>query len=89
MCLAVPVLIQEIEGSEALVDIGGIRRRISLALTPEARVGHYVLVHTGYAISVLDEHEARESLRLFEEMAASAEIAERGTSDREPAMEKQ
>ncbi len=73
MCLAIPVLIQEIEGSEAVVEIGGVHRRVSLALTPEARVNQYVLIHAGYAIGVLDEEEARETLNLFEEMAAHAE----------------
>jgi hydrogenase expression/formation protein HypC len=70
MCLAIPVRIQEIEGSEALVEIGGIRRKISLVLVPEAELGHYVLVHAGFAIGVLDENEAQETLKLFEEMAA-------------------
>ncbi|MCX6000130.1 MAG: HypC/HybG/HupF family hydrogenase formation chaperone [Chloroflexi bacterium] len=72
MCLAVPVLIKYIEGKEAEVEIGGIGRRISLWLTPEARAGDYVLLHTGYAISVIDQEEARETLRLFEEMAESS-----------------
>ena len=76
MCLAVPVLVQEVEGSEAVVEIGGVRRKISLALTPEAKLGHYVLVHAGFAISVLDEKEAQETLKLFEEMAALAENAD-------------
>jgi hydrogenase expression/formation protein HypC len=70
MCLAIPVRIQEIEGSEALVEIGGIRRKISLVLVPEAELGQYVLVHAGFAIGVLDENEAQETLKLFEEMAA-------------------
>lgn len=70
MCLAIPVLVQEIKGSEAIVEIGGVRRNVSLVLTPEAVPGHYVLVHAGYAIGVLDEEEARETLKLFEEMAA-------------------
>jgi len=73
MCLAIPVLIQEIEGSEAVVEIGGVKRKIGLALTPEARVGQYVLIHAGYAIGVLDEEEARETLNLLEEMAAYAD----------------
>jgi len=73
MCLAIPVLIQEIEGSEAVVEIGGVHRKISLALTPEARVNQYVLIHAGYAIGILDEEEARETLKLFEEMAAFAD----------------
>ena len=54
---------------EAEVEIGGISRRISLWLTPEAKVGDYVLLHTGYAISVLDQEEAEETLKLFEEIA--------------------
>ncbi len=73
MCLAIPALIKSIEGKEAEVDIGGIGRRISLWLTPEAKVGDYVLIHTGYAIEVLDEQEAEETLKLFQEIAEAAE----------------
>ena len=69
MCLAIPTLIKFIEDKEADVEIGGITRRISLRLTPEARVGDYVLIHTGYAINILDQGEAEETLRLFEEIA--------------------
>jgi hydrogenase expression/formation protein HypC len=69
MCLAVPVKITKIEGKEADVDIGGISQHISLWLTPEAKVGDYVLLHTGYAISVLDKAEAAETLKLFEDIA--------------------
>ena len=54
MCLAVPALIKRVEGKEADVEIGGISRRISLWLTTEAKVGDYVLLHTGYAISIID-----------------------------------
>jgi hydrogenase expression/formation protein HypC len=75
MCLAVPVLIKSIEGKEAEVEIGGITRRISLWLTPEARVGDYVLVHTGYAINVLDQEQAEETLALLREIA---EVEEAG-----------
>ncbi|MCK4362790.1 MAG: HypC/HybG/HupF family hydrogenase formation chaperone [Dehalococcoidia bacterium] len=70
MCLAIPALIKSIEDKEAEAEIGGITRRISLWLTPEAQAGDYVLVHTGYAIDVLDQEEAEETLRLIEEMAA-------------------
>ena len=73
MCLAIPVLIKSIEAKEAEVEIGGISRRISLELTPEARVGDYAVVHTGYAINILDQEEAEETLRLFEEIAAVGE----------------
>lgn len=73
MCLAIPVLIKSIEDSEAEVEIGGITRRISLELTPEARVGDYAIVHTGYAINILDQEEAGETLRLLEEIAVAGE----------------
>jgi len=46
---------------------------VSLRLTPEVKVGDYVIVHTGYAINVLDQEEAEETLRLFEQMANAAE----------------
>jgi len=72
MCLAIPALIKKVEGKEADVEIGGISRRISLWLTPEAKAGDYVLLHTGYAISIIDQEEAAETLRLFEEIAESA-----------------
>ncbi len=69
MCLAVPALIKSIAGDEAEVDLGGITRRTSLMLTPEARVGDYVLLHAGYAINVLDQAEAEETLSILREMA--------------------
>jgi len=69
MCLAIPALIKKVEEKEADVEIGGISRRISLWLTPEAKVGDYVLLHTGYAISIVDQNEAEETLKLFEEIA--------------------
>ena len=73
MCLAIPALIKSIENKEAEAEIGGITRKISLWLTPEARVGDYVLVHTGYAINVLDQKEAEETLSLLEQIARLAE----------------
>ena len=69
MCLAIPTLVKSIDGTSARAEIGGVERSISLALTPEARVGDYVLVHTGFAISVVDEEDAQETLRLLEELA--------------------
>lgn len=73
MCLAIPALITSISDKEADVEIGGISRRISLYLTPEARVGDYVLVHTGYAINVLDQEEAKETLEILREIAEGVE----------------
>jgi hydrogenase expression/formation protein HypC len=74
MCLAVPVKVVSIEGNEAEVEIGGVKRRVSIMLTPEARVGDYVLLHTGYAINVIDEAEAQETLKILEEMASLDEV---------------
>jgi hydrogenase expression/formation protein HypC len=73
MCLAIPALITSINDKEAEVEIGGISRRISLWLTPEARVGDYVLVHTGYAINVLDQEEAKETLDILRQIAEGVE----------------
>jgi hydrogenase expression/formation protein HypC len=74
MCLAVPVRVVSIEGNEAEVEIGGVRRRVSIILTPEANVGDYVLLHTGYAINVINEAEAQETLKILEEMASLDEV---------------
>jgi len=52
----------------AEVEIGGVLRQVSLMLTPEARVGDYVLVHTGFAIGLLNEQEAQETLALLAEL---------------------
>jgi len=68
MCLAVPVQIISIQGGEAEVEIGGVKRQVSTVLTPEAKVGDYVLLHTGYAINVIDEAEAQETLNILTEM---------------------
>jgi len=76
MCLAVPVKVVSINGNEAEVEIGGVRRRVSIALTPEAKVGDYVLLHTGYAINVIDEAEAQETLKLLTEMISFGEDIE-------------
>ncbi len=73
MCLAIPALIKFIDDKEAEAEIGGITRRISLWLTPEAKVGDYVLLHTGYAINILDQEEAEEPLKLLREIAGLAE----------------
>jgi len=73
VCLAIPALIKSIEDKEAEAEIGGVTRRISLWLTPEAKVGDYVLLHTGYAINILDQEEAEETLKLLEEIARVAE----------------
>ncbi len=70
MCLAIPAKVMKIEGSLAEVDIEGIRRNISLCLTPEATIGEYVLLHAGFAIKVLDLKEAQETLDLMRQINA-------------------
>jgi hydrogenase expression/formation protein HypC len=72
MCLAIPALIKTIKGQQAEVDIEGVRREASLQLTPDAKVGDYVLLHTGYAIGVIDPAEAKETLKLLRQMSEAS-----------------
>ena len=68
MCLAVPArIIERFDGDDCVVDLGGVRKRISLALVDDAEVGDYVIVHVGYALSRLDPEEAERTLALFAE----------------------
>jgi hydrogenase expression/formation protein HypC len=73
MCLAIPAKIIEMNGTEGQVELSGVTRRVSLQMVPEAKLGDYVLLHTGYAISLIDEDEARETLKAFRELAESLE----------------
>ena len=68
MCLAVPARILSIQGVQAEVEFGGVHRVISLQLLPQAQVGDYVLVHTGFAISIVDPEEAQATLDLLRQM---------------------
>ena len=70
MCVAIPAKIKSIDGSTAEVEVGGISRKVSVQLTPEVQKDDYVLVHAGFAIHIIDEQEARETLKLFEELGA-------------------
>ena len=77
MCLAVPARIVSIEGEDSLlrmgkVQIGGIVKEISLACTPEAGRGDYVLVHAGVAINKIDEEEAKEVFALLRQIEEQA-----------------
>ena len=69
MCLAIPALVKSIDGQLAEVEVGGVKRQVSIWLTPEVKVGDYILLHTGYAINIIDEAEAKETLKLLEEIA--------------------
>jgi len=68
MCLAIPVQVQSIQGDEAVVGSGGTIYKASVCLTPEVKVGDYVLLHTGYAIAIIDEAEAEKTLGMLREM---------------------
>ena len=69
MCLAIPARVIERRADDnALVDLGGIRKEISLALVPEAQVDDYVIVHVGYAIGRIDPQEAERTLAMFAEL---------------------
>jgi hydrogenase expression/formation protein HypC len=81
MCLAVPGQILSVAEDDPLlrtgrVSFGGIVREVSLACTPEAKVGDFVLVHVGLAISVIDADEARRVFEHLDQMEALAELEE-------------
>jgi len=70
MCLAIPALLVELLPHEqAVVNLGGIRKRISVALVAGVQVGDYVIVHVGHAIGTIDPEEAAHTLALFAELA--------------------
>ena len=73
MCLAIPMKVVEIDGPVAQVEEGGVRREARVDLIDGVKVGDYVIVHAGVAIDRLDPEEARETLKLFEEMLKAAE----------------
>jgi hydrogenase expression/formation protein HypC len=70
MCLAIPALVVELRpNDQAVVNLGGIRKEISVALVDGVQVGDYVIVHVGHAIGTIDPEEAQRTLALFAEMA--------------------
>lgn len=82
MCLSVPGMIVSIDGIEPLsrqgkVNFGGIFKDVYLAYAPEAQVGDYVIVHAGFAISILNEKEAS---RVFESLREMERLDEKGSS---------
>lgn len=74
MCLAIPAQVVELlEYDGAVVEVGGVRKEISLALVDGVAVGDYVIVHVGYALNRLDPEEAEKTLQLFAEIGLPAE----------------
>jgi hydrogenase expression/formation protein HypC len=80
MCLAIPGRVLHIDPTDdpalrvATVDFSGITKCISLSLTPEARIGDYVLVHVGFALTVISEAEAINTLAFLETLATAEEL---------------
>jgi hydrogenase expression/formation protein HypC len=79
MCLAVPGKIVSIQGDDALtrtgkVNFGGVLKEVSLAYVPEARIGDYVIVHVGFALSIVDEDEAARVFDYLEQMGELGEL---------------
>ena len=87
MCLAVPGKIVSIEGDDPIlrdgkVNFGGVVKRVNLSLVPEAKIGDYVVVHVGLALSIVDEEEAKQ---VFEYLKTIGELIEiEGESNLEP-----
>ncbi|MFM2421069.1 MAG: hypothetical protein RL385_5792 [Pseudomonadota bacterium] len=70
MCLALPARVVSVTGpEEAIVDLGGVRKSVSIMLVPDAQVGDYVIVHVGHAIGRIDPVEAERTLLLFAELS--------------------
>jgi hydrogenase expression/formation protein HypC len=83
MCLAIPGKIVSISGKDALermgkIDFGGILKEASLAFVPEAKVGDYVIVHVGFALSRVDEDEAQKIFEYLKRMDELGELQEAG-----------
>lgn len=75
MCLAIPARIDEMTTpGNAIVNLGGVRKEVSLALVEDVAVGDYVIVHVGYALQKLDQEEAERTLEMFAEMSAMNEM---------------
>ena len=71
MCLGVPAKILETRDGAAVVELGGVRREISMMLIDDVSVGEWVIVHAGFAIEKLSEEAAEQTLALFREIAGS------------------
>jgi len=73
MCLAIPACVEQlIAGDSAIVNLGGVRKEVSLALVEDVAVGDYVIVHVGFALQKLDPEEAALTLALFAELGRAA-----------------
>jgi len=72
MCLAIPACVEQlVAGDSAIVNLGGVRKEVSLALVEDVAVGDYVIVHVGFALQKLDPEEAAQTLALFAEIGGA------------------
>lgn len=71
MCLAVPMKLLERRGPSGILEIGGAQKEVMLTLTPEAKVGDWLVVHAGYSLEILNEQEAECTLALLRELGKS------------------
>lgn len=69
MCLSIPAKVESIENDTAVVSVGGARYKASLQMVDDVSVGDYILLHTGFAIQKINEDEAQEMLKVFEEFS--------------------
>ncbi len=72
MCIAIPAQVVEKDGDQGVVNLGGVNKEINFSFTPEVKEGDWVLMHTGFALNIISEEDAHETLKIFEEMDSYA-----------------
>lgn len=71
MCLAIPMQIEKIKGTQAIVNSGGLRKTVDVSMVEDIEVGDYILIHAGFAIQKIDEKDAKMNLELWKELKQS------------------
>jgi hydrogenase expression/formation protein HypC len=85
MCLAIPLKLVSVNGTDAVGEVGGIQREVSIMMTPDVKVGDYVIVHAGFAIQVLDQREAEENLEILRQIGEAVEDKQEAVRSRRQA----
>ncbi len=73
MCLAIPMKLIKVEGDKGIVELSGVKKEVSLYLLDNVKKGDYLIIHAGFAIQKLDEKEAQETLKIWEEIESIEE----------------
>ncbi|MHA1819453.1 MAG: HypC/HybG/HupF family hydrogenase formation chaperone [Promethearchaeota archaeon] len=81
MCLAIPGKVLSINGNKAYVDFDGVKRDVILGLCNGVKVGSYVIVHAGYAIQIVEEEEAIESIKIWRDIMEQDEFKDFNKED--------